>query len=128
MRPANRAARGLSLLVIAMVVLAGCAGGQPQPRGYGEPTTDGSGYFGNFMLGCTGVEPNEDGDYEDVRYESQEYCRCVFDGLSDPGGVPFSEVQAFEDAQGEADDPSEITVPRNIQRVMDGCANESVRS
>jgi hypothetical protein len=127
MRRVPPAVRCLAVLAVLAVPAAGCTGGQPQPRGYGEPTTDGSGYYGNFMLGCTGVEPNAEGDYVDVRYESQDYCRCVYDGLRDPGGVPFGEMQAFEEAQSEAADSSEITIPRNIKGVMDECANEGER-
>lgn len=128
MRPVTRALRGLSLFAVAAVALAGCAGGQAQPREYGEVTTDGSGYYGNFMLGCTGVEPNDDGEYVDEELESQDYCRCVFEGLKDPGdGVPFAEMQEFEDAQADAEDGAEITVPADVRRIMDGCADGDAR-
>jgi len=124
MRPVTRAVRGLSVAAVAALALTSCAGGQPQPTGYGEPTRDGSGFYGNFMYGCTGVEPNEDGEYVDEELESQEFCRCVYEGLSDPGaGVPFSEVRAFEEAQAEAEDGDDIEVPRDIQRIMDRCAD-----
>jgi hypothetical protein len=129
MRPVTRAVRGVSLLAVAAIALVGCAGGQPQPREYGEANTENEGYFGNFMLGCTGVQANEDGEYVDVRYESEEYCRCVFDRLRDPGdGVPFAEMQAFEEAQADAEEGTEITVPRNINRIMNSCADRSERN
>ncbi len=127
MRPVTRALRGLTVAAVAALALTACAGGQPQPRGYGEPTDDGSGFYGNFMLGCTGVEPNDDSEYVNVELESQEFCHCVYEGLSDPGdGVPFDQVRAFEEAQAEAEDGSDIEVPKNIQRIMDECA-ESAR-
>lgn len=124
MRPLTRAVRGLSMIAVVSIALTGCAGGQPQPRDYGEANTNNEGYFGHFMLGCTGVEA-EDGEYRDPTVASEDYCRCVFDGLKDPGdGVPFSEMQAFETAQAEAENSEDIKVPRNVQRVMDRCADE----
>jgi len=123
MHPLTRALRGASLAVVAAIALAGCSGVQPQPRNYGEVTTDGSGYFGNFMFGCTGVEPDSEGRYVDVELQSEDYCRCVFAGLKEK--VPFDEVRQFEEDQAEAEDGNDIEVPRNIRNVMDDCAGES---
>ena len=129
MRPVTRAVRGLSLLAVSAVVLVGCAGGQPQPREYGEVNTNNEGYYGNFMLGCTGVEANSDGEYVDVEYESAEYCTCVFEGLRDPGdGVPFDQMLEFEEAQADAEEGTEITVPKAVQRIMDECDGGSAES
>jgi hypothetical protein len=118
-RFSTRAARGLSLLVVAVVALSGCAGGQPQPREYGEVNTNNEGYYGNFMLGCTGVEANSDGDYVDVKYESEDYCTCVFNGMKET--VTFDVAQEFEEAQADAEEGSDITIPRAIREVMDDC-------
>ena len=124
MRPLTRAIRGLSLVLVASVALVGCTGVQPQPRDYGEANTNNEGYFGHFMLGCTGVEAT-DGEYVDPTIASEDYCRCVFTGLKDPGdGVPFAEMQAFEEAQAEAESGEDIEVPRNVQRIMDRCDEE----
>lgn len=122
MRPVTRAARRLTVLAVAAIALAGCAGGQPQPRGYGDVNTDNKGYFGNFMLGCTGVKA-VNGEYKNEKYESEEYCRCVFAGMKET--VPFDEAEKFEKAQAETPKGTEITIPRNIRTVMDGCADKS---
>ena len=127
MRPVTRAARGMILLAVAAIALSGCAGGQPQPTEYGDANTENDGYFGNFMLGCTGIEA-EGGEYdpEKIEFESEEYCRCVFAGMKET--VPFAEAKAFEAAQAEAESGDDITVPKNIQAVMDDCAGESAQN
>ncbi len=127
MRPVTRAARGMILLAVAAIALAGCSGGQPQPREYGEVNTENDGYFGNFMLGCTGTEA-EGGEYpaDKIEFESEDFCRCVFAGMKET--VPFAEAQAFDEAQAEAEDGSDIEIPKNIQTVMDDCAGESGQS
>jgi hypothetical protein len=125
-RFSTRAARGLSLLAVTVVALSGCSGGQPQPREYGEVNTENEGYYGNFMLGCTGVEANADGEYVNVEYGSEDYCTCVFKGMKET--VTFDVAQEFEEAQAEAEDGSEITVPRAIREVMDDCDAESAQS
>ncbi len=126
MRPATRAARGLSLLAVAVIALSGCAGGQPQPREYGEVNTKNEGYYGNFMLGCTGVEANADGEYVDVKYASEEYCTCVFEGMKKT--VNFDTAREFEEAQADAEEGSDITIPKAIQTVMDDCGSGSAES
>ena len=125
MRPVTRAVRGLSLLAVSAVVLVGCAGGQPQPREYGEVNTNNEGYYGNFMLGCTGVEANGSGDYVPEDGEQLlmpvDYCRCVFEGMKET--VPFAEARVFEEAQADAEEGSDITIPKAIQSVMDDCSS-----
>jgi len=119
MRPATRAARGLSLLAVVVIALSGCAGGQPQPREYGEVNTKNEGYYGNFMLGCTGVEANSDGEYVDVKYQSEEFCTCVFEKMK--ATVPFDTAKEFEEAQADTPEGTEITIPKSIQTAMDDC-------
>lgn len=127
MRPVTRAARGMILIAVAAIALAGCAGGQPQPKEYGEANTENDGYFGNFMLGCTGTEAvGGKYDPDKIEFESEDYCRCVFAGMKET--VPFAEAKAFEEAQAETEDGADITVPKNIRTVMDDCAGESAPS
>lgn len=128
MRPVTRAARGLSVLAVAAIALAGCGSGQAQPRSYGDVTTDGSGYFGNFMYGCTGVSiPNDDDKtYDDGDLGSEDYCKCVFQGMKET--VPFDEARDFEEAQADTEKGADITVPRNIETVMDDCQSEQTPS
>ena len=103
------------------ITLVACTGGEAEPKDYGEVNTKGEGYYGNFMYGCTGVEP-KDGKYVDVKLESADFCRCVYDGLKEK--VPFSDMQEFEKEQADAAD-GEIVIPKNIATVQDECADES---
>ena len=120
MRSATRAARSLSLLAVAVIALSGCAGGQPQPREYGDVNTKNEGYYGNFMLGCTGVKANAEGEYVDVKYESEEYCTCVFRGMKET--VTFDTAREFEEEQADAESGADIVIPKSIQAVMDDCS------
>lgn len=123
MRPVTRAVRATCLVAVAAMSLVGCTGAQQQPREYGEVTEDGTGYFGNFMYGCTGVEePNGEGIYEDPTLASDEFCRCVFAGMKET--VPFDDAKQFEEDQAETPEGETIEVPRAIQAVMDSCRAE----
>jgi|688.fasta_scaffold798972_2 hypothetical protein len=102
----------LVALALGALVLSAC-GGQTQPREYGEQ------YEANFMIGCTGVEPNADGVFENPDLGSVPYCECVYDGLVEK--VPFEQVEQFEEQQAQ-EEAGQITVPAPIQAVYDGCA------
>lgn len=121
-RSPRRLARTAALAVAALFLMAGCAPGQSQPTGYGEVNDKGDGYYGNFMFGCTGVEPT-DGKYSDVTLENPDFCRCVFDGLKEK--VPFDEVKQFEETQAEAADGADIEIPSNIEAVRASCADKA---
>lgn len=105
--------------VAVVAILAGACGGgqQAQPDGYGEPNSDGDGYYGNFMYGCTGVEP-VDGSYRQPTLGSQQFCRCVYDGLKET--VPFEQAKRFDEEQAKSE-PGEIAVPDNINRIQEKC-------
>lgn len=118
MRSSVRSLRAVVVLVAATLAVSGCVGTEPTFGGYGD-VGDTGGYYGTFMFGCTGVEPNEAGEYVNHTLESQEFCRCVFEGLS--ARVPFPEVQALEREQAEADS-GEFTLPRSIDSVRQECA------
>lgn len=120
MRSSVRPLRAVVVLVAALLAVTGCAGLEPNPTDYGEVNDNNDGYYGTFMFGCTGVEANEDGEYVDWTLENPEFCTCVFEGLSDR--VPFSEMQALEEDQAEAE-PGEFTLPRNVNSVREGCSN-----
>jgi hypothetical protein len=90
-------------LALGALVLSAC-GGQTQPREYGEQ------YEANFMIGCTGVEPNADGVFENPDLGSVPYCECVYE-----------QVEQFEEQQAQ-EEAGQITVPAPIQAVYDGCA------
>lgn len=121
-RSSRRLARTSALAVVALFALAGCAPGQSQPTGYGDVNDKGEGYYGNFMFGCTGVEPTE-GKYVDVTLENPDFCRCVFEGLKEK--VPFDDVKQFEEAQAEAESGADIEIPANIEAVRKSCADEA---
>ena len=123
------------VLMLGGLALSACTGGQTTLRNYGDPANEGAkDYYDNFMFGCTNVEPDPAGatptkptsEYKQTQpgYEGFDYCKCVYDGLEKK--VPFSDVTAFEDEQATAkkqpDGSYDITVPKNIQAVMDGCA------
>ncbi|CAN5447555.1 hypothetical protein BH10ACT3_BH10ACT3_13500 [soil metagenome] len=113
-----RAAMKTAFVAIIAIVAGACGGGQEAPPDdYGEPNSDGKGYYGNFMYGCTGVQP-VDGKYPNPKLGTQQFCRCVYDGLTET--VPFDQAKAFDEAQAKAR-PGEISVPANINRVQEKC-------
>jgi len=122
MRPASRTIRRMSLLVVCAVALVGCGGQVRDPTEYGEVNTDGKGYYGNLMYGCTGNEPDEDGVYEAGDLGTPDYCRCLFNGLKQK--VPFADAKKFDEDQAKAD-PGELTVPKNIASVRTACSEDS---
>lgn len=99
-------------LVAVLLASAGCSA-QTQPRSYGPD------YEANFMFGCTGVEPNSDGEYENPKLAPADYCECVYDGLVKK--VPFADAKEFEEQQAE-ESAGKIKVPKGIQAVYDACA------
>jgi hypothetical protein len=99
---------------VAVALVTGCAG-QTQPREYNAA------YEANLMFGCTGVQPNADGEYEDPTLAPVSYCECLYDGLKEK--VPFKDAEEFEKQQAE-DEAGEIEVPKDIQAVYDDCAKE----
>lgn len=104
----------VTTVLAALVALTVACGVNPQPTGYGEDYRD------NFMLGCTGIDPeteeSPDG-YEPLA--SQNRCTCVYDGLEEK--VPFEEAKEFEEAQAEAESGDEIDVPENIADIFNDC-------
>lgn len=123
MRHPSNPLRTVVLLAVAAVALAGCTVGQPRDPGeYGEINTNNEGYYGNLMFGCTGVRANDAGEYVDVKLESPDFCTCVFRGMKET--VLFSEAQAFDKAQAEAEEGETIELPENIDRVRTTCAED----
>ena len=121
MSPTARTALRFALVVALTAIAAACGGGQAaQPDGYGEPNSDGEGYYGNLMYGCTGVQP-VDGKYKDSTLGSQQFCRCVYDGLKET--VPFDEAKQFDEAQANSK-PGEVSVPGNIERIQTNCGSK----
>ncbi|MFM7068988.1 MAG: hypothetical protein ACKOYM_05945 [Actinomycetes bacterium] len=125
------------VLAVCAFSAAACTGGEPVIRNYGDPakTTGGPDYYDNFMLGCTGVQVDPPGstptketsEYSDPKYGSFNYCRCVYDGMESK--VPFNDAKAFETEQANATKNSsgdyDITIPKNIQTVMDSCQSKA---
>jgi len=111
----------LCIGVVLAVALTACSGQVRDPTEYGDANDEGKGYYGNLMYGCTGVLPDENGNYEDPSLESQNFCRCVFDGLKET--VPWADAKAFDEAQAKAE-PGELAVPSNINTVQERCAAE----
>lgn len=111
----RRAVIGVLGAVIAAAALIGCTG-PTQPKEYGDA------YKENFMIGCTGVEPNEEGQFVDPSLGTVSYCECVYQGLVDT--VPFDQVEAFEKQQAESE-AGQIVVPANIEAVYDRCRSST---
>ncbi|MFZ4516907.1 MAG: hypothetical protein ACOYOP_00850 [Microthrixaceae bacterium] len=107
----SRPAAVVLAAVSVVMLLAGCSQNQ-QPREYGEQ------YEKNLMIGCTGVEPNDQGKYRNPTLGSAAYCQCVYKGLVEK--VPFDDAKKFEEQQAE-EKAGEITVPKNIASVYDAC-------
>jgi hypothetical protein len=125
------------VLMLGGSALSACTGGEPRLGDYGKPAdTEAKDYYDNFMFGCTNVEPDPAGAtptkataaYTPPQdgYEGFDYCKCIYDGLEKK--VPFADVTAFEDEQAKAkknaDGTYDITIPKNIQSVMAGCASK----
>jgi hypothetical protein len=123
MRPAPRPVRLLIVGLVASVALVGCTGQQADPGEYGDVNTENDGYYGNFMFGCTGVEANDDGEYVDVKLENPDFCTCVFEQMMQT--VPFADAKAFDEAQADAEEGTEITIPSNIDSARESCADEA---
>ncbi len=121
MRPARTTIRTVILVTACAIALSSCGGTVRDPNEYGDVTTDGSGYYGNLMYGCTGVEP-EDGKYVDAQLGSVDYCNCIFDGLKET--VPFPDAKAFDQKQA-TEKAGEIVIPTNIQAVQEKCGTSN---
>lgn len=123
--PADRSSRTLRAVMLAFVagavLVTGCSSSMRQPTDYGEVNAEGTGFYGNFMYGCTGVQP-VDGKYKNPELNSESYCKCLFEGLKDK--VPFDEVRDFEEKQAAADEGNEPEVPKGIEAVRRDCAKE----
>lgn len=122
MRQVTRFRLTFAVLAVCFVALAGCSTALRQPSSYGDVNDQGDGYYGNFMFGCTGVEPT-DGKYVGATLESPEYCTCVFEGMKD--NVPFSEAKDFEDAQADTPEGDTIEIPDDIRKVMNNCEDKA---
>lgn len=108
--------------VVLTFALGACTGAVREPTNYGKVNDKGEGFYGNLMYGCTGVTPDEDGNYVDEKLSSADYCKCLFTGLSDR--VPFSDVRDFEKAQADAAADEEPPIPDEIARVQRDCAKK----
>jgi hypothetical protein len=93
-------------------------GVNPQPTDYGQEYED------NFMLGCTGVDP-ETGEVPNggEKLAPEDDCACIYDGLVEK--VPFDEAKDFENEQAEADSGEDIVVPDNIASIIEDCTGPS---
>lgn len=121
MRPASRSIRNTVILMVCATALVGCGGVVRDPTEYGEVNSKGTGYYGNLMYGCTGVQPNDKGVYVDTRLGSADFCKCVFKGLKET--VPFPDAKKFDQAQAK-EDAGKITAPSNIAKVQENCGKD----
>ncbi|MCB1255978.1 MAG: hypothetical protein KDB26_02675 [Microthrixaceae bacterium] len=121
LRRQSRSFRLVIGLLGALMVLAGCSSAMRQPTDYGDINAKGEGFYGNFMYGCTGVQPT-DGKYTNAKLGSEDFCKCIFTGLKKT--VDFSDVRDFEEAQADADEDNPPTVPKGIEKVRKDCAEE----
>jgi len=109
--------RALFLAAAALVVPLAC-GVNPQPTDYGDD------YESNFMLGCTGVDPDT-GEIPNggQKLAPEDECACIYDGLVEK--VPFDEAKDFENEQAEAESGDEIEIPENIAKIIEECGSAS---
>ena len=113
------------VLMLGGLALSACTGGEPRLGDYGKPSDQDTNVEADPQ-GATPVKstsayvPPQDG------FEGFDYCKCIYDGLD--AKVPFDDVKAFEEAQAKAtknaDGTYDITIPKNIQTVMNSCASK----
>lgn len=122
MRSVSRPIRRISLLLVCAVALAGCGGVVRDPKDYGEINSKGEGFYGNLMYGCTGVQPDDNGNYKNPKLGTEDFCKCVYKGLKQT--VPFPDTKKFDEAQAK-EDAGSITVPSNIANVQKKCGDDN---
>ena len=117
MRP--RSFRSILFAVAAASLLLTACGQHTQPTEYGDA------YEANFMTGCHSqkVVPEENPKVTTLGPQSsKDFCKCVYDGLVKK--VPFEDAKKFEEQQA-TEDAGNISVPKPIKSVIDGCDKQS---
>jgi hypothetical protein len=115
--PIRRRLAVAAVALASLLVLGGCTTGQRAPGDY-EGAED------NFLEGCVQIADQdnqtiEDGD-ADVESPTeikapQDYCQCVFDAISGPDGVPFSEFKKIQSTMQDTGGP----LPDSYLKVID---------
>lgn len=117
MRP--RSFRSILLAVAAASLLMSACGQVTQPSDYGDA------YEANFMTGCNTqkVVPGEDPKVTTLGPQApKDFCKCVYDGLVKK--VSFPDAKKFEEQQA-TESAGNITVPKPIKTIIDGCKKQS---
>lgn len=113
----RRTARVVVGAVLSLVILGGCTTGQKAASNY-------AGAEDNFLEGC---ETRAKEDTEKADDEGQEdttkiadpatYCQCVFDAISGPNGVEYSEFKKIQSRMQDEGGP----LPDSFIKVYEDC-------
>ena len=105
----------LGLAAVSLIVLGGCTTGQKSASNY-------AGAEDNFLEGCIDIaddpgDPDvEQSDVVEIT-SPEDYCQCVFDELSGPNGIEFSEFKKINSTMQDEGGP----LPDDFIAAYDSC-------
>ncbi|WP_421118848.1 hypothetical protein ACE2AJ_15975 [Aquihabitans daechungensis] len=113
----RRAARVAVAATLSLVLLGGCTTGQKSASNY-------AGAEDEFLDGCVEIAESDNGKDVDPGQENvteiaspDDYCRCVFDALSGPDGIAFSEFKKIQSRLQDEGGP----LPESFVEAYDDC-------
>jgi len=113
--PARRSRRLLAPILVALVVLGGCAHTRQEPERYGDTTRN------NFNEGCVASLTADGGEGEALTTkDATAVCKCSYSAISGADGISFDEFKRINDAQEE--EPTEL--PDEIQDIVARCRED----
>ena len=107
----------VAVAAVSLVFLGGCTTAQKAPSNYAGAEDD-------FLEGCQEIASSDNGKADDKGQEDttkiaspKTYCQCVFDEISGPDGVEYSE---FKKIQSRMQDEGGA-LPKSFIEAYDTC-------